>query len=388
MCHKVILDTNIFHKERTDSSKMQMLLRLVKSGNVELVIPEVVAREHLTKRVSEAEKLRESIQSDIRKLKNNKVCGDDFVFSIIDSTISNAIKKIKTDFENWLSLYGLELYEIGNTSIADIFDDYFSGGGAFKEIKSRQDFPDAVILDCIKKIAIDHSTFFVTEDKNLASACRKVDRCIVMPSLNELLEEPVFNEKLKELNSKDKKINEILDLIKSAKASVSFEDYIKEYQQEELSHYEFYFDLIELPYEMNEVFSAYENEAIQAKIVEFENGGDLFLKSSEYLGNGKYSVSFSMECTVELHAFGSEDDYEKLNYDYRKEISFDNNPKDHSEIHMYGQFLSEINCNIIISGIKESLDSSAIETHLGYLGAEKCELNVELEVVSLSLSYI
>ncbi|WOD08616.1 PIN domain-containing protein [Marinomonas sp. GJ51-6] len=388
MCHKVILDTNIFHKERTDSSRMQMLLRLVKSGDVELVIPEVVAREHVTKRVSEAEKLRESIRSDIRKLKSTKVCGDDYVFSMIDSTISNSIKEIESDFENWLSLYGLELYKIGNTSIADIFDDYFSGGGAFKEIKSRQDFPDAVILDCIKKIATDNTTFFVTEDKNLASACRKVENCVVKPSLNELLEVPVFNEKLKELNGKDTKINEILNLIKSTRASMLFEDYIKEYQQEEIFHYEFYFDVIEPPYEMDEVFSDYENEDIQAKIVEFENGGNLFLASSEYLGDGKYSVSFSMECTVELHVFGSEDDYEKLSYDYRKEISFDNNPKDHSEIHMHGEFLSEINCNIIISGIKESLDSSAIETHLEYLGSEKCELNVELEFVKLSLNYI
>ncbi|WP_425641858.1 PIN domain-containing protein [Marinomonas gallaica] len=388
MIYRIILDTNIYHSERTDSSRMQMLLRLVKSGDVKIIVPEVVAKEYLTKRVLEAEALRESIQSDFRKLRNTKVCGDEFVFSSTDIRIKNAISDIGLSLENFLNSEGVELYKIENTSIAEIFDDYFSGRGAFKEKKRRQDFPDAVIFDCIKKVSKEYPVIVITEDKHLASVCSEIEQCSVKNSLNDLFSDPVFSQKLEDLNSKDKKTNEILHLLSTTKSAVCLENYISEYQKEDILNYEFYYDRIELPYEIEDVFSEFKEEAVQAKILYFENGGDLFIKSSEYLGNNNYSVSFSIECCSELHAFGGEEDYEKLSYEYGKEISFENNHLNYSEIHMKGVFQSEISCTLIIRGIREGQEAAVIATHLEYLGANKCELSAELEVSKLSFKYL
>ncbi|XCN74458.1 MAG: PIN domain-containing protein [Candidatus Electrothrix aestuarii] len=48
---KIILDTNILHQEGLNSTRFQILQRLIKSNAVSLIVPEIVIEEYKSKRV-------------------------------------------------------------------------------------------------------------------------------------------------------------------------------------------------------------------------------------------------------------------------------------------------------------------------------------------------
>jgi rRNA-processing protein FCF1 len=54
MTMNVMLDTNILHSEGLMSVSMQRLLRLVKSGDLKIIIPEIVADEFKSKKKDES----------------------------------------------------------------------------------------------------------------------------------------------------------------------------------------------------------------------------------------------------------------------------------------------------------------------------------------------
>ncbi|MGO2354912.1 MAG: PIN domain-containing protein [Marinomonas foliarum] len=71
MTMNVMLDTNILHSEGLMSVSMQRLLRLVKSGDLKIIIPEIVADEFKSKKIDEStddlNKINASISNLVRR---------------------------------------------------------------------------------------------------------------------------------------------------------------------------------------------------------------------------------------------------------------------------------------------------------------------------------
>ncbi|KZN13842.1 PIN domain-containing protein [Marinomonas sp. TW1] len=384
MDHKVILDTNIFHNTRTDTSGIQVLLRLVKSGILKLVIPEVVAREYLTKRVEESEVSKKNTLSALRKLKNSKVYGSEYSLAGLESSISSAIKKIEPDFYGWASQEGIETYKINNSSIEEIFDDYFLGEGAFKKPKSRDDFPDAVIFDCIKKVSLESIVTVITKDQHLIECCNSLDSVRTYSSLDSLFEEQDIKKAIIDLDSLDGRINGILKTLGSSSVSVLVEDFIRDFKKEEYLEKQFYYDSIRLPTDLDVCFSDLRNDSVQAVFSGEPDLYSLFVSKAKYLGENKFSLSINMECLFELHIFCSPETYEKLAYPYRKEL-FCDEELIAGEEHIYGKLKGYLESNIVIDGIDLNINPQALEVHLGYLGQDRCMLEPEIENATIDI---
>ncbi|WP_204355596.1 PIN domain-containing protein, partial [Marinomonas arctica] len=375
---KVILDTNIFHNARTDTSGMQMLLRLVKSGCLQLVISEVVAREYITKRISESEISKDKILSESKKLKNTKVFGNEYHVSNLDRSISEAIQKIETEFYEWASQDGIEIYKIKNTLIEEIFDDYFIGKGAFKKSKSRDDFPDAVILDCIKRVSLDFKTSVITKDQHLVICCNDLDGVKTFNSLDSLFEEVDIGQAIIQLDSQDGRINGILNMLESSSVSVEVEEYIKEFKIEEYLEKQFYYNSISLPFGLKNELGSLSNDSVQAVISEISDFGSIYVSKAKYLGGDRFSLSINIDCLFDLHMFVAEGRYEMLDYSYRKELNREELLVDGEE-HIYGFLKGNLESSILLSGIDLNLNHHALEAHLSYLGQDKCVLSVDIE---------
>ncbi len=384
MDRKVILDTNIFHSTRTDTSGMQMLLRLVKSGFLKLVIPEVVAKEYLTKRVSESKASMEKVISEARKLKNSKVYGSDYSLSSIESSISEAINDIEPSFHEWASQEGIEIYEINNTSIEDIFNDYFLGVGAFKKPKNREDFPDAVILDCIRKLSTESNVYVITRDQHLSGCCTSLNAITVCTSLDDLFEENDIKKAIIDLDSVDGRINSILETLESSSGSISIQGFISEFKREEYLDKDFLYDSIDLPYDLKDIVDSSNNWSVQAEISGELDFNDLYVSKAKFLGGNKFSLSTNMECLLELHIFCSPETYETLPYEYRKKLECDEELTDGEE-HIFGVLRGYLESNIVIDAIDLNINPHALEVHLSYLGQDRCELEVEVESINLDI---
>ena len=153
---KVLLDTNILHEEGLSSTRIQRIQRLIKSNDLKLIIPELVINEFKSKRVQQANSDMDKIQSGIDSLqRKNITMKDSFPIRQAIDFISSSIKTTNDSVDVWMEENNILIYKISNTSINELFASYFSGSGAFRGKKKREDIPDAVIYDGIVKISQD-----------------------------------------------------------------------------------------------------------------------------------------------------------------------------------------------------------------------------------------
>lgn len=154
----VVLDTNILHQEGLFSRSMQLLGRLSSSELIQIYVPELVKKEHLSKRASEAEaglkSAYQKIQDLIKKTdRNNDIYNE---LNKVQTSIGSALKKIAQsideDFEIWRAANKVNILDFDPGQISSVFDDYFNGKGVFRQPKHRDDIPDAFINLCIQRL--------------------------------------------------------------------------------------------------------------------------------------------------------------------------------------------------------------------------------------------
>lgn len=187
----VLLDTNILHEEGLNSTRIQRVQRLIKSNDLKLIVPEIVINEFKSKIVEQANSDLERIQSGLDSLQRKNILPKDS-YQIRESIkfISNLINSANGKVDIWMKENNVSVYKISNTSIDELFASYFSGTGAFRGKKKREDIPDAVIYDGIVKISKDTKLIVIVKDGALLSAISKLMNVETYSSLNELLETP------------------------------------------------------------------------------------------------------------------------------------------------------------------------------------------------------
>lgn len=172
----LVLDTSVLVSNGLKSRDMLMLMRLVALGVVCLRISEVSKREYLSRLHAQTSKTVKSIQRDLMTVSQLMSPARPIATELASSRESlrrlsqSFSEEIDAAWESWVHSHKVETLPIANVDGRLVLNDYFRGSGAFKSLKSRNDFPDAFIYHSILRLAREQSASpvkVVVEDKNL-----------------------------------------------------------------------------------------------------------------------------------------------------------------------------------------------------------------------------
>jgi rRNA-processing protein FCF1 len=376
----VLLDTNILHEEGLNSTRVQRIQRLIKSNDLKLIIPEIVVNEFKSKRIEQANIDLDKVQSGLDSLQRKNIAVKDLpltkgVIQFILSSISQSNDIVDT----WMKENNVDIYKISNTSIEELFASYFSGTGAFRSKKKREDIPDAVIYDGIVKISKDTKIAVVVKDGVLLSAISKLNNVECYSSLSELLELPLVKERIKELDKEESKVKSILDILDTSDCQYDICSYLNENKLVEVEVC-YQGDFVKLPYD-------FEGIEVLDQEVKVKSVGDIYLFSPNYLGNKKFSLSMNVESKAELSFYCEDEQYELLPYAYRKALNKELS-KNRNEVHVYGTLGVTLQGVLVVENIDVNTEASELKLHLAYLGADRCEIKCSLEIESIQVDDI
>lgn len=376
---KIFFDTNILHQEGLQSARMQVLQRLIKANEVQLILSELVIEEYRSKRISNAEEEFQKIINSIEKIKRNNLINDNIwmLSHSLQKMYKETIKNINDEIDDWIINNGIEVYNISKTCIEKLFKDYFQGNGAFREKKKKDDIPDAVIFDAIESLARENTLYVIVKDIGLIKAIEEIKSVKYLNSLEEFLKIEKIKKTIESLNKENSKIEKILLYLNSIDCNVNLASYYEEVGMESLS-YKYEAETIQLSYEFDDI--DVKNTTLKATVT--DDYDDFLTSNASYLGNNKFSLTYRLDIDVDLSFLCTEEAYETLPYKIRKILSSNKDPAT-SFVKYSGVFRATYNGVIILSNIDEELTSSELKVHFSYLGTDKCEITCEDSVESV-----
>jgi len=206
----IVIDTNILHQEGLASGRMKVLAKLVNEKIIAIHIPEIVKREFITKRITEITDAITGIQSNFKKI-HRKIESDGFFKDKSISLESDVLvlkqgveNQVIEEFNQWCELLEVHILEFNPININKVLDDYFIGSGAFKSLKSREDFPDSMIHHSINSLSEELGDLFVVlSDGAFKKGIKGQENITTLNSINDLLklediERYLFNDELNE----------------------------------------------------------------------------------------------------------------------------------------------------------------------------------------------
>lgn len=377
---RILLDTNILHQEGLQSSRFQVLQRLLKSNAICLVIPEMVLMEYKSKRQEQAENELKKLNSALDNLNRKSFLDKDkIIVRQFTSFVSSSIKEADRFVDAWIEENQVVVPMIKDTSIDDIFKSYFSGTGAFRNKKQREDIPDAVILDAIEKLAKEDELFVVAKDGALIDAIKDIDNVVLFKNLTEVIEIPQLKATLDELNASERKVTSIIETLSTFDSCYEISQYlIDNYLVEVEGFYDE--DFVELPYDLRDI-NLTEHE------VHVRNLKEVFVDSPRYLGNGKFAYALSAECEAELSFYCANEAYESLSYQYRKALS-KSEVEGLSNVKVTGSVEVIFKGVVELSSIETDIETSQLQVHLSYLGAEQSHISCDVSLEKLEVQDI
>ncbi|EGR0072713.1 hypothetical protein FR269_21040 [Vibrio vulnificus] len=377
---KILLDTNILHQEGLQSSRFQVLQRLIKSNAICLVIPEMVLKEYKSKRQDQAEGELKKLNSALDNLNRKSILDKDkFVVRQFTNFVSSSIKEVERFVDAWVEENKVVVPLISETSIDDIFKSYFSGTGAFRNKKQREDIPDAVILDAIDKLAKEGELFVVAKDGALIEAIKDIDNVVLFKDLTEVIEIPQLKATLAELNANERKVTSIIETLSTFDSSYEVSEYLTDNDLVEVEGF-YDEDFVELPYDLS-------NIELTEHEVYVRNLKEVSVDSPRYLGNGKFAYALAAECEAELSFYCENDAYESLSYEYRKALS-KSEVDDLSKVRVAGSIEVVFKGVVELSGIETDIETSQLQVHLSYLGAERSHISCDVSLEKLEVQDI
>ncbi|EJL3949238.1 DUF4935 domain-containing protein [Vibrio parahaemolyticus] len=377
---RILLDTNILHQEGLQSSRFQVLQRLIKSNVVCLFIPEMVLKEYKSKKLDQAESELKKISSALESLNRKSIIDKDkFVVRQFTNFLSSSIKEVNRSVDSWVAENKVVVPLISETSIEDIFKSYFSGTGAFRNKKQREDIPDAVILDAIEKLAEEGELLVVAKDGALIEAIKDIDNVVLFKDLTEVIDIPQLKEPLAELNASERKVTSIIETLSTYDSSYEISEYLTNNYLVEVEGF-YGEDFVELPYDLS-------NIGLTDHEVRVLNLNDVSIDSPRYLGNGKFAYSLSADCDAELSFYCENDAYESLSYEYRKALS-KSEVEGLSDVKVTGSVEVIFKGVVELTGIETDIETSQLQVHLSYLGAEQSHISCDVGLEKLEVQDI
>ncbi|MCA3928935.1 PIN domain-containing protein [Vibrio vulnificus] len=197
----IVLDTNILYQEGLSSGRMKVLAKLVDAELIAVYIPEIVKREFITKRVSEIGDEVKKIQGSLKNILRKTDSEGDFKerTNVLHTTVTELNQNIKgsvdNEFSDWVASVHATIIDFDPAKINCVLDDYFSGSGAFKSLKNREDFPDSMIHHSICQLVENiGETYVILADGAFKRGIQTKENVVTLNSLSDLLNLEDINE--------------------------------------------------------------------------------------------------------------------------------------------------------------------------------------------------
>lgn len=322
----VLLDTNTLNLG-LKSSQMRSLNRLSQKGKINLVIPDLVKNEFVSRKYHDVVEYAQEIKRNIKRIKKIIDIGKSGFeeFAALEKCIPACKDRVRStieeNFKSYISDGNITLEKFRYAEMEDVLENYFYGGGVFSKPKAREDLPDAMISTVIKRIAQDSDSLFViTNDKKFIGYLGTLQGVCVFSNLQMFFEQEDIKSLINELDAEE----ESIEAIKLLLSDNIVQKHIKNY-----------------------IFSAdsqLEDMYLEEESIVFEPGGEieishwapsitgmaletlqnLVLKDVSYIGSRTYTLKVSFKCQVGLSYAAWYGEYFNLPDDRKGLISMDN----------------------------------------------------------------
>lgn len=230
----LILDTNVLRQEGLNSRNMQILRRLTSSGEVDLLVHEVVAREFKSQRTLEVqaqvEKIADAITEMGRQVDAKGASHRDLteMRSRFAEIAETAKKEVETDFTAWLKWTGAHLIPFEPEGMRQVLEDYFIGAGAFRKPKHRDDMPDAIVATGIKAMLSKYQNLHIAvKDGAFRRYLQTEPKYTLVDGLTEFFTLEMVAQITKALDGKEKDLDTQIKLFASEAVKTRIVEYLR-----------------------------------------------------------------------------------------------------------------------------------------------------------------
>lgn len=213
---------------------MQVLRRLTSSGEVDLLIHEVVAREFKSQKVLEVqaqvEKVADAITEMSRQVDSKGPSHRNLaeMRSKVAELAEAAKKEVETDFTAWLKWTAAHWVAFEPEGMRQVLDDYFIGAGAFRKPKHREDMPDAIVAADIKALLSKYQTLHIAvKDGAFRRHLQNQPKYTLVDGLAEFFALEVVEKVTKALDDKEKDLFEQINIFASAAVQARIVEYLR-----------------------------------------------------------------------------------------------------------------------------------------------------------------
>lgn len=338
----VMIDSSVLKQiKKLNSPLMSQLIKYTRIGKFQLYLSVIIENEYLTWIKKEAQDAYDKIVSASEALyqyyDEPSIMGFQLRFNMTanmaHNEISNILKNITDNWKSFKENTNAIILPIEENHGRLVMNAYFNGDKPFKEVKYRQDIPDAFIYFSILEILKKYDqVVFISRDKEFIKHIQN-DKVVIFESLKDLFESDSYclkNEHFSSLNKTDKAYNMIQyfkdEILRKAERAIELSDLVYDIEHEVI----------------DKVIGEYKNIATTATKISLDYSNIKFITEYSYLVNfnAEINQSLSSIATVdELKVIPSQR-IEKIN---EKEIN-DNGSYDLAEL-----FTTKVSGNISIT---------------------------------------
>ena len=366
----ILIDTNIIRQEGFESQQMQLLLRLVQGEKVNVFIPDIVKREYLTQKVSE---ISDNLHNICRKIDRfqreklfNAVNNEKLrkITKYLKGLNENITESFAESFQNWVEKLEATIIEVDPFCLENILEDYFAGKNAFRRPKSREDFPDALIMAAILETLEEYdSLYIVLKDGHFRDCLNTYDKITTAPTLKELFSFSQFEKEINALDAESERIQSIKKYLAKDDCKEKLEDFIYSEQSDICKGY----------WDENEISDSegvLELKFISVYIEEIDMAtiDNLTFGKINYLGEEAYTIECAFTATVGLNLVTDYGDYIHLEENSRNHFEFVSADGEVCELK------TDVSCNFIGNielDITEKLMPEQLALHFQYLHTDE-----------------
>lgn len=375
----LILDTNVLRQEGLNSRNMQVLRRLTSSGEVDLLVHEIVAREFKSQRMLEvqaqAEKIADAINEMGRQVDAKGASHRDLaeMRSKFAEITEVAKKEVETDFATWLKWTKAQWIAFEPEGMRQVLDDYFVGAGAFRKPKHREDMPDAIVATGIRDMLVKYPTLHIAvKDGAFRRHLQTEPKYTLLDGLHEFFALELVAKVIKGLDDREKDLAAQKKLFASEAFKTRIVDYLKNAK-----------DLLDDVYVEEKSLTGL--EVLEMHIIgaslNYANAGaisNINFGEPTLIDSGHFSMPVTIRTRAQIHYAAS----------YGEVVAFEDS-RDIDDWSMDGDGICDVieARDVDLIGFIDlmfppELTPAALETHTEYLRAENPKIAISLEIAS------
>jgi rRNA-processing protein FCF1 len=376
----VILDTNILHQEGLSSKNMQVLSRLSRLNKIIITVPDLVAREFVSKKIQTSKENIIHARSKLEPLKKN--IGQEHELTNDISQLELKLKElhqnieepINQNFENWVKTNNIFVPAFKSEDILSVMGFYFSGGGGFRNAKARDDIPDAMIAKIIEsEVQKNQDCIVVINDGNFRDYLNTSLGIKTAPMLKDLLNSDPIKSILIQLDRESKIVEQIKVILSDGQVQGRLKNFLTSDKSYLDSIYLTDSDVSDLDETLAMAVYAVEIESIDSSTIQNVKFGDIRFIDDDFFS---IEIQFSAESPISYCTdYGS---YVGLSEEDKSHITFDSMNSDGiCELSEIRDFQFDGNMEIYLHS---QMEPEEFKTHTLYISNEDCLISASVEI--------